>query len=67
MISARNQFKGRVKSLKFGTVMADIIIEAGGMEIVGMISRASAEAMKLKCGDTVTAIIKSTEVMVAKE
>jgi molybdopterin-binding protein len=67
MISARNQFKGTIKNVKLGTVMAEVVVEAGGMEIVSLISLASAESMNLKVGDTVTAIIKSTEVMVAKE
>jgi molybdopterin-binding protein len=67
MISARNQFKGKVKSIKLGTVMAEIVVETGAAEIVSIISRVSAEAMKLKVGDTVTAIVKSTDVMVAKE
>jgi molybdopterin-binding protein len=67
MISARNQFKGKIKSIKLGTVMAEIVVDTGALEIVSIISRASAEAMKLKVGDTVTAIVKSTEVMVAKE
>jgi molybdopterin-binding protein len=67
MISARNQFKGTVKEVKLGTVMAEVIVSAAGIEIVSLISRASAEGMKLKAGDAVTAIIKSTEVMVAKE
>lgn len=66
MLSARNQFKGTVKSVKLGTVMAEVVVEAGGLEVVSVISRASAESMDLKAGDTVTAIIKSTEVMVAK-
>ncbi|MGI2336333.1 MAG: TOBE domain-containing protein [Dehalogenimonas sp.] len=65
MISARNQFKGIVKNVKLGTVMAEVVVESGGMEIVSLISRTSAESMNLKVGDTVTAIIKSTEVMVA--
>lgn len=66
MISARNQFKGIVKNVKLGTVMAEVVVESGGMEIVSLISLTSAESMNLKVGDTVTAIIKSTEVMVAK-
>ncbi|WP_375340857.1 molybdopterin-binding protein [Candidatus Dehalogenimonas loeffleri] len=67
MISARNQFKGTIKNVKLGTVMAEVVVEAGGMEIVSLISLASVESMNLKVGDTVTTIIKSTEVMVAKE
>ena len=67
MISARNQFKGKVKSVKLGTVMAEIIVDTGTVEVVSIISRTSAEAMKLKVGDAVTAVIKATEVMVSKE
>jgi molybdopterin-binding protein len=67
MLSARNQFKGMVKSVKLGTVMAEVIIEVNGLEVVSLISRPSATSMNLKTGDAVTAIIKSTEVMVSKE
>ena len=64
MISARNQFPGKVKSVKLGNVMAEIIIDAAGIELVSVITRESAERMGLKTGMDVTAIIKSTEVMV---
>jgi molybdopterin-binding protein len=66
MLSARNQFPGTVKSVKLGNVMAEIIVEVNGLEVVSLISRTSAEQLGLKVGDKVTAIIKSTEVMVAK-
>ena len=66
MISARNQFKGVVKSVKLGEVMAEVVITIGDMEIVSIISRGSAEAMKLKVGDKATAVIKGTGVMVSK-
>jgi molybdopterin-binding protein len=66
MLSARNQFPGTVKSVKLGNVMAEVIIDVKGLEVVSLISRASAEHLGLKAGDAVTAIIKSTEVMVAK-
>jgi len=67
MLSARNQFKGTVKSLKLGEVMAEVVMTAGNLEVVSLISRTSAEALKLKVGDKVTAIIKATEVIVAKD
>ena len=67
MLSARNQFKGTIKSVKLGAVMAEVIIGVGDFEIVSLISRVSAESLKLKAGDKATAIIKSTEVMVAKD
>jgi molybdopterin-binding protein len=66
MLSARNQFKGTVKSVKLGNVMAEIIVDVGNIEIVSLISRASAEQLNLKAGDSVKAIIKSTEVMIDK-
>ena len=66
MLSARNQFKGTVKEVKLGNVMAEVVVSVGGVEIVSAITRSSAEKLALKPGDTVTAIIKSTEVMIDK-
>jgi molybdopterin-binding protein len=62
MLSARNQFKGTVKSVKLGNVMAEV----GDLEIVSAITRGSTESLDLKPGDAVTAIIKSTEVIIDK-
>jgi molybdopterin-binding protein len=66
MLSARNQFKGTVKKVTLGNVMAEVIISVGPLEIVSAITRASAEALALKSGDEVKAIIKSTEVLIDK-
>ncbi len=67
-MSARNQLKGTVKSVKPGAVMAEIIVELpDGQEIVSAITLTSAEALNLKTGDEVIAIIKSTEIMIGKE
>jgi molybdopterin-binding protein len=66
MLSARNQLVGVVKSVKLGDVMAEVVIQVGGFEIVSVITRGSAEAMGLKVGDQVKAVIKSTEVLVDK-
>ena len=65
-ISARNQLTGRIKEVKLGTVMAHIVVQVGDNEIESVITRRSAEEMNLKTGDTVTAVIKSTEVMIQK-
>jgi len=67
MLSARNQFKGKVKSLNVGNVMAEVVIAVGDLEFVSAITRGSVEQMGIKLGDEVTAIIKSTEVMVQKD
>lgn len=63
--SARNQLHGTVKSVKLGEVMAEVIVELpDGQEIVSAITRTSAESLALKAGDSVLAVIKSTEVMI---
>jgi molybdopterin-binding protein len=66
MLSARNQFKGTVKDVKLGTVMAEVVVSVGNIEVVSAITRSSAERLGLKPGDSVTAVIKSTEVMIDK-
>jgi molybdopterin-binding protein len=66
VLSARNQFKGTIKEIKLGNVMAEVVITVGSIEIVSAITRGSAERMGLKVGDAVTAIIKSTEVLIDK-
>ena len=66
MLSARNQFRGVVKSVKFGGVMAEVVVTVGNLEIVSAITRTSAETLGLQVGDEVRTIIKSTEVMIDK-
>ena len=66
--SARNQLKGIVKSVKTAGVMAEVIVELpDGQQVVSAITRGSVESMNIKEGDTVYAVIKSTEVMIGKE
>jgi molybdopterin-binding protein len=67
MLSARNQFEGVVKSVTVGNVMAEVVIAVGDLEIVSAITRGSVEHMHIKVGDRVTAVIKSTEVLVQKD
>ncbi len=67
MLSARNQLPAVVKSVKLGNVMAEVIMEVAGVEIVSAITRGSAEALNLQPGDRVKAVIKATEVIVDKD
>jgi molybdopterin-binding protein len=64
-ISARNQLRGTVKSVKLGNVMAEVVVQIGQEEVVSAITRGSAEMLALSAGKPVTVIIKSTEVMLA--
>jgi len=66
-ISARNRLKGTVEEVILGTVMAHVVVRVGDNQIESAITRRSADEMGLKKGDTVTAIIKSTEVMIQKD
>lgn len=66
-LSARNRLTGRVESVKFGTIMAHVVVRVGDNLIESVITRASVDELGLKVGDTVTAIVKSTEVMLQKD
>jgi molybdopterin-binding protein len=46
--------------------MSEVVVAVGNLEIVSAITRTSAESLGLKAGDSVTAIIKSTEVIIDK-
>jgi molybdopterin-binding protein len=65
-ISARNKLQGIVTSIKLGGVMGEVVVRVGENEIVSVVTRTSAEELGLSEGDEVTAIIKSTEVMLAR-
>jgi molybdopterin-binding protein len=67
-LSARNVLKGKVKSIVIGMVNAEIVVELpGGTEIVSIITKTSAENMKLKVGSEVYAAFKATSVMIATD
>jgi molybdopterin-binding protein len=65
-VSARNQLKGEIVEIILGTVMAHITIQAGENIIESVITRRSVDDLNLEKGDKVTAVIKATEVLVAK-
>ncbi|HTR62871.1 MAG TPA: TOBE domain-containing protein [Candidatus Binataceae bacterium] len=66
-LSARNHLKGEVTEVLLGTVTALITVKVGDNVVESVITRHSAEEMKLKKGDKVTAVIKATEVMIQKD
>jgi molybdopterin-binding protein len=67
-ISARNWLKGTVKSVEPGAINAEVTITLlGGLEIVAIITRGSAERLGLKPGREVYAVVKASDVMVATE
>jgi molybdopterin-binding protein len=66
-LSARNRLVGKVEEIQFGGVMAHVVVRVGKNLIESVITKRSADEMKLKVGDEVSAIIKSTEVMLEKD
>lgn len=66
-LSARNQLAGIIQDVQFGSIMARITVKAGDNIIESVITRQSAEEMGLKPGDSVRAVIKSSEVMIQKD
>ena len=67
-ISARNNIPGKVTNIKLGPVSAEVTINvAPGIDIVSVISTASAEELKLKPGTKAYAVIKASSVMVGVE
>lgn len=67
-LSARNKLKGTVESVEVGPIMANIKIKIEAPDIItAIITKDSVNALDIKEGDAVMAIIKSTEVMVAKD
>ena len=65
-ISARNQLKGKITEIILGDVMAHITVQVGQSFIESVITRKSADEMKLKKGDAVNVVVKATEVMIAR-
>jgi molybdate transport system regulatory protein len=65
-LSTRNQISGQVTAVKLGGIMAESTVDIGGQELVAAITRESAENLELAAGDTVTVLIKATEVMLGK-
>ena len=66
-ISARNALKGKIVAIKKGAVMAQVEVDiGGGNRVMSAIFVDSVDDLGLKQGDEVLAVIKSTDVMIAK-
>jgi len=65
-LTTRNQIPGKVTNVQTGNVMAEVTIDAKGNELVAAVTKGSVERLGLAAGDDVVALIKATEVMIAK-
>jgi molybdopterin-binding protein len=66
-ISARNKLRETIEEIQLGDVMAHVAVRVGDNLIESVITRRSADELKLKKGDTVSAVVKATEVMIQKD
>ena len=64
MLSARNQFAGKVTSVKEGAVNAIVTIDVNGTPVTATISLEAVKHLGLAEGKEATAVIKATEVMI---
>lgn len=66
-LSARNQLKGRVVAVNKGQTTAHVRIDiGGGVVVTASITNDAVDDLRLKIGDEAFAVIKASDVMVAK-
>jgi molybdopterin-binding protein len=66
-ISGRNQLKGKILEINVGDILAQVTVQVGDNLVDAVITRRSVEALALKVGDQVSALIKATDVMIVKD
>jgi molybdopterin-binding protein len=66
-LSARNQLRGTVEDVRIEGLLAEVRLRVGEQLLTAVITRDSALELGLERGGAAVAIIKSTEVMIAKE
>jgi molybdopterin-binding protein len=66
-VSGRNKLRGTVTKVQVEGLMAQVELQVGDSHIVSVITRDAVEELGLRVGDTATALIKATEVMIIKE
>ena len=67
-LSARNNLKGKVVKVEEGLITAKVKIDLGnGNSITSIISKDAIADLDIKEGDIAYAIIKSTEIIIAKD
>lgn len=66
-LSARNQIKGKITEVRKGQTTSHVLIDIGnGVIVTSSITNEAVDELALAKGDTVFAIVKASDVMVAK-
>lgn len=66
-VSARNAFSGRIVDIKKGSTTSHVVIDVNGLKVTASITNESVDDLGLKVGGAATAIVKSSDVIVAVE
>ncbi len=66
-LSGRNQLRGFVEEVRIDGLLAQVRLRVGDQSLTAIITRDAVAELKLRRGDEALAIIKSTEVMVARQ
>ncbi len=66
-ISGRNQLRGYVDEVRIEGLLAQVRLRIGSQTLTAVITRDAVDELKLRRGDEALAIVKSTEVMIARE
>ena len=64
-ISARNVFEGKIIDIKKGATTSHVVIDVKGLHITASITNEAVDERALKVGQTASAVIKASEVLVA--
>src|SRR3954471_13162740 len=65
-LSARNRLRGVVEELRLDGLLGQVRLRIGDQRLTAVITRDAIEALRLRRGDEAYAIVKSTEVMIAR-
>jgi len=66
-LSGRNQLRGFIDEVRVDGLLAQVRLRVGGQTLTAVITRDAVNELKLRRGDEALAIVKSTEVMIARE
>ncbi len=66
MVSGRNQLIGRVAQIKIDGLLAKVVVSLGEQRVTAIITADAVADLELKKGDIAVALIKATEVMIAR-
>ena len=65
-LNVRNQFKGRIKEIITGPVVSEVDVETPAGVVTAVVTTRSVADLGLQVGSEVLALVKSTDVSVAK-